>query len=83
MILALFALVAVVNNDIRPASDIKHAAIVKLRSARLLPAEDMEAEASAAPKSWSRSIMAGLDLGPTSRGENVTLSAVIQARYQL
>jgi len=82
-ILALFASVTAVNDDIRPASNIKYAAIAKLRSAHLLPAKGCKGGSISRTEIVVALHHAGPNLDPTSRGENITSSAVIQVGYQL
>jgi len=83
VILALFASTTAVNVDIEPVSDVKYAAIAKLRSAYLLPAEGYGGGSISRTEIVVAVRHAGPDLNPTSRGENVTSSAVIQVGYQL
>ncbi len=83
MILALFASVTAVNGDIRSVSNIKYAAIAKLRSAHLLPAKGYGGGSISHTETVVAVRHAGPDLDPTSRGENITSSAVIQVEYQL
>jgi len=70
-ILSPFMPVAALNNDTQSTANIEYAAIVKLRRAHMLPAKDVESGASAAPKSWSRSIMPALIL-VQHRGEKIS-----------
>ncbi len=83
MILALFASVTAVNGDIRPVSNIKYGAIAKLRNAHLLPAKGYGGGSISCIETVVAVRHAGPDLDPTSQGENVTSSAVIQVGYQL
>jgi len=83
MILALFASITAVNGDIEPVSNIKYDAIAKLPSAHLLPVEGYGGGSISRTEIVVAVRHAGLDLNPTSRGENVTSSAVIQVGYRL
>lgn len=82
--LVLFTPVAALNGDTQPASDIKYAAIVKLRSTEPSCAGDADCGGPlrVATSSIATGVLvtvhhAGPDLCPTSQGCSVTLSAAI------